>query len=142
MKIRIVSSYDKRLKRVVRESKPRTKRANCSISKVETDKEYQDKKIGKRKIKKPVEITTTTRTCDLIQAEENNTPPQDSKICINKDSFDLIMKKIEKNLTEESDSKNESDLERRNRIFGSAWGDMIALSKGIIEEEELIEKKK
>ena len=142
MKIKIVSSSDKCLKKVMREQKPTTRRANCSISKVETDKEYQDKKVGKRKIKKPVEITTTTRTCDLIQAEENNTSPQDNKICVNKDSFDLIMKKIEKNLTEESSSKTETDLERRTRIFGDAWNQLNRLSKGIMEEDEITEKKK
>lgn len=142
MKITIVSSCDKRLKKVITEQKPTTRRANCSVSKVEVDKELKDKKIGKRKIKKPVEITTTTRTCDLIQAEKNTTPPQDNKICVNKQSFDLIMKKIEKNLTEETGSKNESDLERKTRIFGDAWKELNQLSRGIMEEDEITEKKK
>jgi|TARA_A100001011_G_C14198861_1_gene794741 hypothetical protein len=118
------------------------RRTNCRIEKTDVEKEY--KKASGSKIKKPVETQVTTRVCDLVQELESasiaaNQDP--SMICVNKESFQSVLDKVDLLITKLFDDvypemNEESRRERQSKVFGDAWTEMMRLSNGIAEDKK------
>ena len=143
---------DKRAKNVL-------KPVNCRIDSVATDREL--KKSGKDSAAKPIQTSTTTQVCDLAEAKPGPKPknklnfnpfaaancpkcprPDPRKICIDKESFDSILRKVDAILNDSEIIDEESDRDRKNKVFGDAWGQMLSLSKGIYEKDSKKKKVK
>jgi hypothetical protein len=134
------------------------RRSNCKIDSIDVNQEF--KKVGKSQ-PKPVITTSTTQVCDLVaeakpgpkpkipfnpfQQQTQCRPPDPRKICIDKESFDSILRKVDSILHDIPESEiveEESDRDRKNKVFGDAWGQMLSLSKGIYEKDSKNKKVK
>lgn len=125
------------------------RKSNCSIDSIDVDQEF--KKVGKDK--KPIVTTSTTQVCDLVAEakpgpkpkipfnpfqQSQCRPPDPSKICIDKESFDSILRKVDSilhDIPEPEMLDEESDRDRKEKVFGQAWVELDRLSKGIYETD-------
>ena len=137
---------DKRAKNVLRPT-------SCIIDSIETDREYK-----KDSAAKPIQTTTSTQVCDLVEAKPGPKPknklkfnpfaqtqcpkPDPSKICVNKDSFDSILRKVDSILNDSEIIDEESRRERQTKVFGDAWDQMLQLAHGIYETDSKKKKVK
>ena len=82
-----------------------------------------------------------------LESSASNSKSDPSKICVNKQSFQSILDKVDLLITKVFDEvypemNEESRRERQTRVFGDAWNQMIQLSKGIYEGDSKKKKKK
>ena len=135
-------SYDKRPQNV------QSKRSNCRVDKLE--QEIEKRGSGSDKSKHPIEKKTIICDLDAIGSETNSgtsNPANRNKICVNKESFQDILDKIDLvmnqlNLIEPiKEDDDETDRDRKTRIFGPYWDEFKRQSVGIVEKS-LEEKNK
>ena len=94
--------------------------SNCVVVSKESKDEYD------KKLKKHVREIVTIKRCDLEKVSVN-----ESKILTSTALKHLIDEEIDVLI---------KDREKRNDLFGS-WDEIVSLSKGIVEEEDLEEEK-
>lgn len=102
------------------------KRTNCKTDELEIER----KKVKIKGKSQPQEIRTKKVVCDLVEEEATEKPDQ---ICINKESFESILDRIQRLLEEPITEEN--DTERKDRLF-AGYADLRRLSKGIAEKKK------
>jgi len=107
------------------------KRTNCQTDEIEVER----KKIKVKGKLKPQEVRTKKVVCDLVEEEATEKPDQ---ICINKESFESILDRIQRLLEEPITEEN--DTERKDRLF-AGYADLRRLSKAIAEKKKPVKSK-